>query len=153
MSPKPVRTSDVTAELAQFDDLYQAAGSDANRETGQNEIPDGEYPVVVEQVEFTRSQTSGNNMMAWKFRVCDGAFTGRLVRKYRVINERTIPWLKEELLKCGLKLDRLSELPAHIPNLQGKEMKILKRTKDGNSNVYIQWSGPRPIESEDDLPF
>ena len=138
---------EVAAELAQFDGLYEAA------DDGARENFDGEYPVVVEQVELTRTRTSGNSMLVWKLRVREGAYSGRLIFKNRVITERTIPWLKEELVKCGLKLERLSELPQRIPDLPGKELRILKKTRDGNSNVYIQWSAPRAVDSDSDLPF
>jgi Protein of unknown function (DUF669) len=143
---------EMSAELAQFDHLYEAAEGGAN-DSFDGGVPDGEYPVVVEQVELTRTRTSGNSMLVWKFRIREGAYSGRVVLKNRVITERTIPWLKEELVKCGLKLERLSELPARIPDLPGKELRILKRTRDGNSNVYIQWSAPRAVDSDDDLPF
>ena len=145
-------TKDMSAELAQFDHMYESAETRSN-ESPDAGVPDGEYPVVVEQVDLTRSQTSGSSMMVWRFRILDGAYTGRVVRKNRVITERTIPWVKEELTKSGLKLERLSELPQRIPDLAGRELRILKRTRDGNSNVYIQWSGPKAVASDDDLPF
>lgn len=145
-------TKEMSEKLAQFDHLYEAAETGAN-DVVQEEVPDGEYPVTVEQVDFTQTRTSGNDMLVWKFRIREGAYSGRVVRKNRVITERTIPWLKEELVKCGLKLDRLSDLPSRIHDLPGKQMRVLKKTRDGNVNVYIQWSGPRPVESDDDLPF
>ena len=53
-------SEEISAELAQFDHLYREAesgtGASAARET---ELPDGEYLAVVEQVDLTRSRTSG----------------------------------------------------------------------------------------------
>lgn len=147
-------SEEISAELAQFDHLYRVAESGPGAHAAhESDVPDGEYLAVVEQVDLTRSRTSGNNMLVWRLRISDGVYAGSVVRKHRVITERTIPWLKEELVKCGLNLERLSELPKYIPQLPGKELRVLKRTRDGNSNVYIQWAGPRPVESDEDLPF
>ena len=154
VSAREIVNHELAADLAQYDELYQSAeGSAASSPRTETEIPDGEYSVVVEQVDFTRTQTTGNNMMVWKFRVREGAYAGQILRKNRVITERTIPWLKEELQKSGLKIERLSELPLNIGKLPGRELRVLKRTKDGNANIYIQWSSPRPMEADDDLPF
>lgn len=146
-----MNTQTPAVDLTQFDRIYEAV--DTGRPSFEDTIPDGEYRVVVEQADLTRTRTSGSSMLVWKFRILDGAQCGRMLFKNRVITERTIPWLKEELIKCGLKLERLSELPQRITDLPGKELRILKRTRDGNTNVYIQWAGPRAVESDEDLPF
>jgi len=147
-----MNTQTSNGDLSQFDRLFEAAETRGG-DSLDSSVPDGEYSVLIEQADLTRSQTSGSNMLVWRMRIQAGEFSGRTIRKHRVITERTIPWLKEELVKCGLKLDRLSDLPKHINELPGRELNVLKRTRDGNSNVYIQWSGPRPMHSDDDLPF
>lgn len=147
-----MNTQTSTVDLAQFDRLFESAET-AARPSFEDSVPDGEYRVAVEQAELTVARSSGNPMLAWRLRILDGAQAGRLVFKNRAITERTIPWVKEELVKCGLKLERLSELSGHIHTLPGKELRIAKRSRDGNTNVYFQWSGPRAVESDDDLPF
>jgi len=146
--------SEMAADLAQFDNLYESADAGGS-ESMESEVPDGEYAVIIEQVDLTRAR-SGNNMLVFRMRISDGIHAGRVVRKNRAITEKTIPYLKEELVKCGLNLERLSELPRHIPALAGKSIRIAKRTISDNVNVYIQWSQPRSsrgAQALDDLPF
>jgi Protein of unknown function (DUF669) len=138
-------------DLAEFDGLYEAA--EIAPAATPADVPDGEYQVVIDQVDLTQARTSGNKMMVWKFRVREGVHAGRCLWKWRAIAERTIPYLKEELVKCGLKLERLSDLPKHMDQLPGKDVRIVKRTKDTDVNIYIQWSGPRLVDSDEDLPF
>jgi Protein of unknown function (DUF669) len=138
-------------DLAEFDGLYESA--EISPDKGPSLVPDGEYTVVVDLVELTRARTSGNKMMVWKFRVSDGDHSGRVIWKRQAITERTIPFIKEDLTKSGLKLERLSELPKHLDELPGRYMRVAKRTQNDNVNVYIRWNGPRTVESDDDLPF
>ena len=140
-----------SSDLAEFDGLYQSAEIAPGATPA--EVPDGEYLAVIDQVDLTQARTSGNKMLVWKFRLLEGAHAGRYLWKRRAITEKTIPYLKEELIKCGLQLDRLSDLPKHIDTLSGKDVRIVKRTRDTDVNVYIQWSSPRSVEADDDLPF
>jgi hypothetical protein len=71
-----------------------------------------------------------------------------------VITDKTLAWVKEDLQKCGIVLGKLSELPNHLDKMVGLEIGILKKTKDGRSNVYFLWRGPnRNSASDETVPF
>ena len=63
-----------------------------------SDIPDGEYVTVVEEVALTHSS------IVWTFRIRGGSDSDRLLRKVRPVTERTIAWVKEDFIKCSLKL-------------------------------------------------
>src|ERR1700690_4143623 len=113
-----MNSSTTTTPLSKFDELYSAAtvagGTPSNSDNA--DIPDGEYATVVEDVTLTNSSTS-TPTIAWTFQIRGGSHSGRLLRKVRPITERTIAWVKEDLLKCGLKLDLFSDLSNRIEEL------------------------------------
>jgi hypothetical protein len=103
----------------------------------------GEYATVVEGVTLTNSSTS-TPTIAWTFQIRGGSHSGRLLRKVRPITERTIAWVKEDLLKCGLKLDLFSDLSNRIEELRGACVPVLKRG-DSDFGVQIRW--PKKTQS------
>jgi hypothetical protein len=77
-----------------------------------------------------------------------------VVQKNRVVTEKTIPWLKEDLEKCGLVLSKFSQLPARIGEMTGRAVLFEKKTKDGRGNIYFRWNTRKQTEVlDDDLPF
>jgi hypothetical protein len=66
-----------------------------------------------------------------------------------------VPWIKEDLAKCGLELGRLSEITEHLETLEAAVVRIAKKTKDGNANLYFQWPAREGDEISEgrDLPF
>jgi hypothetical protein len=48
-----------------------------------------------------------------------------------------VKWLKKDLQRCGLELERLSDLPNNLGQLLDVKLKVTKRTKDEYENVYI----------------
>ena len=57
---------DADIDLVQFDEDFAEAPIE---ERDFEPLPDGKYQVVVEKVELTRAQTSGNPMLKWTLRV------------------------------------------------------------------------------------
>lgn len=121
-----------------------------------SDIPDGDYVSVVEDVALTSSSTSTPTIV-WTFRIRSGSYSNRLLRKVRPVTERTIAWVKEDFLKCGLKLNSFSDLPSRIEELRGCCVSVVKRaTREGNDfGVHIQWSnvGTAQSHSGEDIPF
>jgi hypothetical protein len=136
-------TYDPGIDLAQFDDDFAEAPLE---ERNFEPLPDGRYQVVVEKVEITRAQTSGNPMLRWTLRVLGPQHKGRLLWRNSVMASReNLKWLKSDLHTCGLDLTRLSELPANLERLLDVKLEITKRTREESENVYFN----RRIVTED----
>ncbi len=145
-------STSVSIDLTRFDESYASAPS--GDELYLADVPDGEYQTVVEDVRLTESMTSGNPMIVWILRIADPRFGDRTLRKNRAITDRTIPWVKEDLVRCGVELKRLSELPSHLDKMLGREVTVLKRTKDGRSSIYfLRVARPVQVADEEDVPF
>jgi hypothetical protein len=76
-------------------------------------------------------------MLSWKLRIVSEDFEGRTLNKIRVITEKTLGFLKEDLGRCGIQLTRLSELPLHLEEMTGLKINVLKKTKDQWTDVYF----------------
>lgn len=130
-------------DLSQFDDAFAAAPAQ------DEEIPDGKYDVNVEKVELTRAQTSGNPMLKWTLKVLDPDYEGRLLWRNNVLaSDENAAWLKKDLKKCGLVLDKLSELPGRLGDLLDVKLVVTKKTKDSYANIYID----RRLREDELLP-
>jgi hypothetical protein len=121
--------------LAQFDEEFAAAPVE---EREFDEVPDAKYQVNVDAVEITDAKSSGNKMLKWTLRILGPRFAGRLLWRYNVLaTPENIRWFKNDLHICGLDLVRLSDLPQHLHRLLDLHLEITKRSKGGNSNIYI----------------
>ena len=145
-------------DLTQYDDVF----SNANAEDEFVKVPDGKYQVVVDRVELTRSKTSGKPMLKWELRILpDDVQVRKLFRNNVIGSEENVRWLKKDLYKCGLKINKISELPANLERLLDIQLEVTKRTsKDNqNENVYINKSINLLSSSQntnadlDDIPF
>ena len=146
-------STSVPMDLTQFDDSY--ASAPAGDELFPADVPDGEYRTLVEDVRLTES-SNGNPMLVWTLRILDAQFADRMLRKNRAITDRTIPWVKDDLTKCGLELRKLSELPAYLDKMLGHEITALKRTREGRSNIFfVRPTRVKPAQAheDEDVPF
>jgi hypothetical protein len=123
--------------LSRFDELYSTAKVTDGAPPGI-EVPDGEYVAVVEDVVLTNSPTSAPTIV-WTFKIREGVYSDRLLRKVRPVTERTIAWVKEDFTKFGMTLDAFSDLPNRIEELRGKCVPVVKRARDGDFGVHINW--------------
>jgi len=123
---------DPTSDLTRFDSVYASAPAE------DEDIPDGKYDAVVDKVEFVRSQSSGNPMLKWTLRVIDPDYEGRkLWRNNVIVTDENVKWLKRDLVKCGLVLEKVSDLPARLGELLDVKLVITKKTNGEFVNVYI----------------
>jgi hypothetical protein len=127
---------DTTIDLSRLDDAFQRAKFKEG-DNAREEVPDGYYDTVVEEVRLAKTPRTGNPMLSWKLRIVSEDFEGRTLNKNRVITEKSLAFLKDDLERCGLRLDRLSELPAHIEEMFGLKINVLKKTKDQWTDIYF----------------
>lgn len=123
-------------DLSRFDGDFAEAPVEEKKEF--DPVPDGKYQVNVEKVEVTTAKTSGNAMLKWTLKILAPSQCGRLLwRNNMMATRENIRWLKNDLHLCGLDLQKLSELPAHLEQLLDVKLEVTKRTKGDNENVYF----------------
>jgi hypothetical protein len=94
--------------------------------------------VNVDRVELTTAKTSGNPMLKWHLRILAPRCEGRMLWRNNVMATReNIRWLKNDLHVCGLDLQKLSDLPAHLDQLLDVKLEVTKRAKGDSENVYF----------------
>jgi len=130
---QPCDTEDI--DLTQFDDDFMQIEIE---ELGPEPIPDGTYMVVIENVELNRGITTGIPMLKWTLRILRRQFRGRLLwRRPTPITPSNIRWIKQDLIACGLFLERLSLLPDNLDMLRGVRIEVVKRTSGEDEHVYF----------------
>lgn len=140
---------DSTIDLSHLDDAFRHAKL-KDGENAREEVPDGYYDTVVEEVRLGKTPRTGNPMLSWKLRIASEDYAGRTLNKNSVITEKSLAFLKDDLERCGLHLTRLSELPPHIKEMFGMKINVLKKTKDQWTDIYFV-----KVERQDldDIPF
>jgi hypothetical protein len=147
-------------DLSRFDEEYaKTTPSGPAKEPSAYEVPDGAYSTTVEDAFLTKTRNTGNPMLVWRLRITSGAETGRTLTKTRVITEKTLPFLREDLNRIGVDVGRLSELNGRLREMLDREVPVFKKTKDGWPEVSFCRRSPasgdgKPApEVDDDLPF
>jgi len=122
------------ADLADFDDVYKDA--DASEDEFET-VPDDKYQALVDRVELVRT-SKGDPMLKWALRILGPKYEGRLLWRYNVMaTDENIRWLKKDLYACGVRLTRLSELPANLERLLDIKLNVTKKTRGDFESVYI----------------
>jgi len=111
---------------------------------GFAEIPDGKYNVLVDKVELAETK-AGKPMFKWEFKIASGVLRGQKIWKNSVITEKTLQMLKTDLWRCGLELERVSDLQKEDvrKRLLDIALEVEQKTKGAdeqgrpNRNVYI----------------
>jgi hypothetical protein len=129
-------TDDNSIDLSRFDEAFQQAQSREGEEP-RSELPDGYYDTTVEEVRLSKTPRTGNPMVIWKLRVTAGEHEGRALTKTVVVTQKTVHFLKSDLERCGLHLEKLSDLAAHLVEMFGLRINVLKKTKDQWTDVYF----------------
>lgn len=156
-----------SVDLSRFDDGFaHAAPPRAEAQNAYEDIPDGFYDASVEDVQIGQTASTGNPMIVWKLRIRGPECEGRAITKVRIITDKTLGFVKQDLERLELHLDRLSDLPARAEEMIDREVRICKRT-----NPQRQWPdvffvssrkgpGGEPRQrgnwatgTDDDLPF
>ena len=142
-------TDDGQIDLSRFDEAYhQAKGLDSDEP--REELPDGYYDTAVEEVRLSKTPRTGNPMVIWRLRVTTGEHTGRTLTKTLIVTQKTLSFLKNDLQRCGLQIEKLSELQLHLADMFGLRINVLKKTKDQWTDVYFVKVQP---EEPDNTPF
>ena len=118
-------------DLRQFNDDFDSAEAPS-----YDEIPDGKYQVRVETVRLGTSQ-NGNSMVKWDLIVLSGSQAGRHIFKNSVVTKAAIPFLKGDLLICGVQLQQFSDLNKRLNELLDVTLEVTKRTKGEYNNLYF----------------
>ncbi len=137
-------------DLTQFDAEYRRQLN--NPDAAPDEVPDGRYHVNIENVELTEAKSSGAPMLKWTLRIIGPTHANRLLWHNRVISEKTMPYVTQDLRVCRLELRSFSDLPQNLGKLLDLQLEVTKRTKDGRTNIYFENRLSMP-EEDDDLPF
>ncbi len=99
-------------------------------------VPDGKFTAVIERANLSES-FAGNPVWTMMLRIVGSAFNGRMLPYNSTITRATLQYVKRDLLRCGLQLESLSELPNHFHDLIGLRLEIVKKTRNGHMNVYL----------------
>lgn len=153
-------------DLSRFDDEYARASTQQAQTPFYDEIPDGFYDASIEEVQIGQTANTGNPMIVWKLRIQGPECRGKAITKVRVITDKTLAYLKQDLERLEVRLERLSELPHRIDEMIDRPVRIFKR-----SNPQRRWTdvffvagrkGPASEEwhggqwatgTDDELPF
>ncbi|MBI5282682.1 MAG: DUF669 domain-containing protein [Candidatus Solibacter usitatus] len=159
-----------TIDLSAFDDEYGRAEIRSAPEIEAEEIPDGIYDASVEDIHLTRTANTGNPMILYKLRIVGPTCEGRAVTKVRVITQKTLPFVKEDMRRLNVNLERLSDLSTRVDDIVDRRVRIFKRTNPERrwTDVYFIRDGKGPARetsvdgpaelawrtgTDDDLPF
>lgn len=126
-------------------------------------VPDGFYDVRIEEARLSRTARTNNPMIVWRLRILGPAHEGAVLSKTRVITQKTLPFLKEDLELLGVRLDRLSDLELHLDTTVGQTLRVSKKlSSSGWTDVYFikpmagaaaAAGGGFPDGIDDALPF
>ena len=153
-------------DLSRFDDDYARASTQPAQQPFYEEIPDGFYDASIEEVQIGQTANTGNPMIVWKLRIHGPECRGKAITKVRVITDKTVAYLKQDLERLELHLERLSELPDHIGEMIDRPVRVFKRTNPQRqwTDVYFVSARKEPASegrragqwatgTDDDLPF
>jgi hypothetical protein len=131
-----------STDLAELDQTFEAA-VDENAP-----VPDGQYSVVVEAVELRRSRNSNMRMLEWKLRITGGPHAGRILWKNTLLEADFLPRAKSDLTRCGLVLNKLSDLPDRLNELLDAAIEVTVKAKGEFTEVYFRRGAYAPASSE-----
>jgi hypothetical protein len=122
-----------SADLSEFDDAF----AKAEVEDMTSEVPDGRYQAVIERVSTKQTKETKRPMIVWQLRILGPTHRNRKLWRNNVVTAETVGRIKRDLLLCGVKIDRLSDLIFHVQELQGTGLEIQVKTNGDHQNVYF----------------
>mgnify|MGYP005835254191 CR=1 FL=1 len=153
--------TDQPIDLSAYNEDYARAEVRAP-DPSSSSVPDGFYDVRIEEARLSRTARTNNPMIVWRLRILGPSHEGAVLSKTRVITQKTLPFLKQDLELLGLQLDRLSDLALHLDATAGQTLRISKKlSANGWTDIYFL----KPMASaaaagdgfpegiEDTLPF
>ena len=147
----PKHALDEPVDLSRFDEPYsQAESRRPSPDSDSDEVPDGIYEARVESAWLSRAMTTGNPMLLWKLRITGPEHSGATLTKVRVITEKTLNFLKEDLERLGVTLNRLSDLQNHLDDMLDREVTIFKKRNVERRWTDVNFMRNRPAEADID---
>lgn len=154
--------NNVYAELEQFDRVWEEAEVEGGNK--YENLPDGKYQVKIDEIRFENAKTSGRLQLAWVFKVLSPATAAnRKIFHYRGLDEESVKWMKQEVWKCGLEVEKITDLPHVLENLLDRVIEVTLKTKKNDKgefqNCFINKlldeadGSSKAIENEDSVPF
>jgi hypothetical protein len=143
--------ADLLCDLTEFDEQYARINN--GPDDYNSDIVDGTYHAVIDEARLTQTVSTNRPIVIWNLRILDPPYTNRRLSKNRVITGKTLGYLKEDFSKCGLMLQKLSDLPSRIEEMSQRHVQIEKRTQNGKANLYFRWPDRGAPEPDEDLPF
>jgi hypothetical protein len=140
----PERAFDDPIDLSRYRDAYSSAGSQRSGQP-EDKLPDGFYDCEVEEARLSRAPSTGNPMVIWRLRVVAGERRGVTASKIRVITDKTLSFLKEDLRRLGLVLNDINDLNARLHETVGRPISIYKK-----HNPERQWAEVSFVRPHDD---
>jgi len=110
---------------------------------GFDSVPDGKYQVRVDSLRVSRSQNTDLPLLKWESTIIGtGPSAGRKVFRNNLFESpQNMEWLKKDLGRCGIRLEKLSDLPNRVGELIGAilDVQVKTTTKNGETyqNVYL----------------
>ena len=141
---------------------YDAEWGEAKvKENDFTPLPDGKYQVRVDTVQIQEYEQTGAIYLYWELEVVNGQHEGRKVFKRNGLdNPEKFGWLKTDLHRAGIELEKLSEIEMVLPDLLDRilevQLKTGKPTAEGKTyqNCYInKLLNERVPFNENDMPF
>ena len=149
----PKYATEEPVDLSRFDDDYaKAEPQKPSDEPFADSIPDGVYEARIENVRLSRTLTTGNPMILWKLRILGSDHAGAAITKVRVITEKTLTMLKEDLVRVGVTIERLSELQGRLDEMVDREVTVFKKHNPERRFTEVSFLRNRPVEADVDSP-
>ena len=150
MNPEDMDTEDFVVDLTEQEPVKAPQSSDPKRYC----IPDGEYAVVVTDVNKEKSK-AGNDMFVWDMEIPEGDHEGHTLRIYTALTPAALWKLSETVEALGLgeagQSVKFSKKKAHGRRAIAKVVAQEYNDK-WNSNIDKLFPHPEgPIS--DDIPF
>jgi hypothetical protein len=139
MSDNNTQEPTESTDLMMFDDGFETTEV---VDEGFEKLPEGKYQVLVDRAELARSR-AGHHMLKWSFKILGPTHQGRLLWKNSMIMDGpSLGFLKRDLQRSGLKLQKVSDLPNRLDELVDIVLQVtVKDRQDGNGdqfqNVFI----------------
>ena len=95
--------------------------------------------MICRSAELKENKNRPGFRLAWDLIVMDGTYKGRHEWKSNAITKESLEFLKGDLKKAGIQMERLSELAGLLPSFAGRMLEVAVLTKAGSDfpNVYI----------------
>ena len=113
---------------------------DVKEESGFELLPKGNYPAIVDELEFTESST-GNPMFAAKFKVTEGEFEGRVLFDYWVLGGKGAEFGLGKLKKFLTRVVPETNLSAFNPQSFADEGTAIGRELTVSVKIQTQKKG------------